>query len=223
MSDAGAYLTAGVPAPTPTVSPTQGGFDSSGVSYTLGPFSAGQDSPLGGLFGFLNGLSNNYQAGAGLAGSDFAAGLNLAVNNPSATGYVLRADTDQQYTPAQIQAIKDAETKGLSSNPLVAVGQVLGGVFGTGVNTVGTVAGSAGGTAAPLVSQGAQQGVGGVAQVASAGVSGGFLGGIQGLGAGLSNTIAGQSGGGLFPSGVGGGGTLIFVAVVVLVIILASA
>ena len=205
------------------VNPSQGGFDSSGVSYTFGPFSAGGDSPLGGVLGFLNGLNANWSAGAALAGSNYAAGLNLAVNNPAAAGYLFRADTNQQYTQDQINAIKEAETRGLSSNPFIATGQIAGSVFGTGVSTIGEVVGVTGGQAAFGTAQGVQQGVGGVATVAGAGATGGFLGAIQGLGSGVSTGLAGAGSG---PFGTAGGGvspTLILVAVIVLVIILAGA
>jgi len=219
MPDAGAYVTAGIapPADVSALGPgisgpyTRQNPDPYGrVDYQVGPFGFGAESPLGIFFNGIRPLADSLGFQDPL--NNLNRGLALQVNNPQAAGFLLRADLDQQLTPAQIQAVKSAETKNLSSNPITAVSQIIGGVFGTGVEVAGQVVGGAGQAAAFPVSAGAQQGVGGVAQVAGAGASGAFGGAIQGLGSGLSTTLGANA----------GNPTLIFVAVVVLVIILTS-
>lgn len=176
-------------------------------SYTLGPISAGANSPLGQFFGFANGLSNN-----------FATGLNAAVNAPTASAHII---SGQNVTGTDVAALQAAEAKGLSSNPFVALGQILGGIGGTGVEATGTIVGVTGTTASPGIATGASSATTGVVSAASAGVGGaasGILPGLSsGIGAALGNSGIGTGGGGAFGSTfflVGAGLLLILVFLV---------
>lgn len=152
-------------------------------SYQLGPISAGADSPLGMLLAFGQQVSGNFQAGSAQAGGQYASGLNLAVNAPqSAQAAIFGKPVD----PAVVAA---AEAKGLSPSPFAQAGQILGGLFGTGVGTIGGVVGIGGQTAAPGVAAGASAGIGGIAQTAVAGLGGGLQGLFTGSIAGVGNAL----------------------------------
>jgi hypothetical protein len=156
------------------------------ASYQLGPISAGANSPLGGFFGFISGLSSNY-----------ATGLNAAVNAPVASGHIISGG---QVTAADVAALRTAEQAGLSPNPFVQIGQVFGGIFGTGIETAGTVVGVTGTTASPGIASGSASAVTGITSGVSAGVAGGASGLLPGLssgiGAALGNAGIGNAGGG---------------------------
>jgi hypothetical protein len=160
------------------------------VSYQLGPISAGANSPLGGFFGFIQGLSSNY-----------ATGLNAAVNAPAASAHIIGGGN---VTASDVAALQAAEQKGLSDNPFVSLGQILGGIAGTGVTAGGTIVGVSGTTASPGIATGASSAVTGITSAASAGVAGGASGLLPGLssgiGAALGNSGIGTGGAGGFGS-----------------------
>ncbi len=175
------------------------------VSYQLGPISAGANSPLGGFFGFINGLSNNY-----------ATGLNVAVNDPAAATAILSDPFGTpKFTPTDIFAINAAEQKGLATNPFVQIGQVGGTLLGTGTGVIGRAVGVGGAAAGPGVASGAHGAVQGVTTVASAGVAGGASGILPGLSAGIQDALGIGSG-----SGTGGNGTFLLIAAGLILILL---
>lgn len=186
------------------------------ASYSLGPISAGANSPLGGFFGFISGLSNNY-----------ATGLNAAVLAPTASAHIL---TGGQVTTSDVTALRTAEATGLSGNPFVQLGQIFGGLTGSGVTAVGTTVGVTGTVASPGIAVGAGSAVTGITSAASAGVTGaasGILPGLSnGIGAGLTNAGIGikgalQGAGGAPGSGLGGAfGNSFFLVAAGLILIL---
>jgi hypothetical protein len=173
------------------------------VSYQLGPISAGANSPLGGFFGFISGLSSNY-----------ATGLNAAVNAPEASGHILGG---QQVTASDVQSLQAAERKGLSDNPFVALGQILGGIGGTGATAAGTVVGVGGVTASPGLATGASSAVTGVTSAAGATVAGGASGILPGLSSGIGAALHNQ---GIGTGGAGGFGSTFLLVAAGLILIL---
>ena len=161
------------------------------VAYSLGPFSFGADSPIGGFLGFANGLSNNY-----------AAGMHVASTNPTVADAIIA----NQYVPPG--AVAAAYNAPVSSNPFVAFGNAAGGFVGAGTTGIGTIAGSAGSAAAPGVAQGASGVAGGIANVGGAGLLGGLKGAVTGGLAGISTGLGSPNLGG----GGGGSGFLIVAA-----------
>lgn len=171
-------------APTPAV-----------VSYTLGPISAGANSPLGGLLGWMNGLS-----------SSFDTGLRLATVSPALSGAVIGG---QPVDPANVRTALSVNPNP-SGSPFVGIGQLIGAILGTGINAIGVTVGTAGTGASTGVSSGLRSGVSGLATVGSSGATGGFTGLIEGLGTGTVTGLSGAS------------PTLLFIALIVLIIIMAS-
>lgn len=150
-------------------------------SYTLGPISAGADSPLGGLLGFAAGLSN-----------DYSAGLTTYTNNPAVGNAIIEG---RQLSPAGVAAAQQAATTPQSSNPFVATGRIFGGLLGAGTDATGTIFRSGGDTAAPGVASGAGGITSGIFNVGGAGLAGGvsgaLSGGLSGIGTALGTPGAG--------------------------------
>lgn len=158
------------------------------TSYSLGPISAGADSPLGQLFGFAAGLSANY--GTGLA---------AAVNDPrDVQAYFAGSPLSTQ----QVQDLKDASSSplgtsgalGTASNPVTQTGTALGTLLGSGVNIIGSILGIGGKAATPGVVSGTGQAAAGISQVTVGGVTSGITGVVSGGLSGVAAALAGGAG-----------------------------
>lgn len=144
-------------------------------SYTLGPISAGADSPLGALLGFAQGISSN-----------FATGQEIYVNNPAVGNAII---SGQPLSPAGITALQAAVTTPRSSNPLVAFGQDIGSFFGAGGVGLGTIIGTAGQTGGSGIAAGASGAVGGISTLGASALGGGLQGLFSGSIAGIGNAL----------------------------------
>jgi len=159
----------------------------SGPTYTLGPISAAQGSPLGGFLAWTQGVS-----------SDFAAGNAVATANPAlaVSGILGKADPN-----ALVNAYQQGMLMQNAMTPFQSFGTTLGNVFGTGVGTVGGVVGISGTQAAPGVAGGTSAAGSGIGKVGAAGVvgalSGTLQGALSGIGTGLSSGAAGGATGGV--------------------------
>ena len=194
----GVYLPAGG-----VISPSAGG---AVTSYSLGPISAGADSPLGQFLAGISGISSAY-----------ATGVNAVVNAPSAAQAI---EYGQTLSQSQLQSLKDSSA-GLASDPFSAFGQSLGAVLGTGVATIGRVVGIGGYTAGPGVKSGAQGAVGGAADVAVSAVGGGVVGAAQGGTQGTANALGLTPGSNpAYPFGLSGSTLAILAGGLVLVLLL---
>jgi hypothetical protein len=158
------------------------------TSYSLGPISAGADSPLGQLFGFAAGLSANY-----------ATGLAAAVNDPAG---VQQIQSGQALTPAQTDTLVSASQApigsggvfGTAGNPVTQLGTALGTLLGSGVNIIGSTLGLAGKTATPGVVSGVGSAASGASQVTVGGVTSGITGVVSGGLSGVAAALAGGAG-----------------------------
>lgn len=144
-------------------------------SYTLGPISAGADSPLGAIFGFASMVSKNFETGQ-----------QVYVNNPQVGNAII---TGQPLSDAGKAALAQAVATPRTDNPIVGIGQDIGSLFGAGFQGLGSIIGIGGHTAAPGVAGGASAGVGGIAEVGTAGIGGAlqglFSGSVSGIGTAL--------------------------------------
>ena len=154
----------------------------SGPTYTLGPISAAQGSPLGGFLAFMSEASRN-----------FAVGNAIETGSPStAAAWVTGNASQAQLASAYQQGMYLQST----FNPIQSLGTTVGNVFGTGVAAVGGTIGLAGNQAAPGVAGGTSQAASGVGAVAGAGTVGTISGGLKGILSGVGTGIdSGASGG----------------------------
>lgn len=170
-------------------------------SYTLGPISAGSDSPLGQLFGFAQGISQN-----------FSLGQQVYVNNPQLGGAIISgAASEQNLSPAGIAALQTAATTPRTSNPFVALGQDLGSILGSGATGLGTIIGVGGKTAGPGVAAGASGASSGVITGITSAIGGAASGILPGISAGIENALGlpGEGGAGIGVLVLGGLAVLI--------------
>lgn len=155
-------------------------------TYTLGPISAGSDSPLGQLFGFAQGISQN-----------FAVGQQVYVNNPGLAGSIISGQaTEANLSPAGIAALQTAATTPRTSNPFVALGQDLGSILGSGATGLGTIIGVGGKTAGPGVAAGASGASSGILTGVTSAIGGAASGILPGISAGIENALGLPGGGG---------------------------
>ena len=127
----------------------------SGPTYSLGPISAAQGSPLGGFLAWTQGIS-----------SDFAAGNAVATANPAVAvaGVLGTANSSDLVNAYQQGRIMQA-----SYTPFQSFGSTLGNVFGTGVGTIGGIVGGAGKQASAGVAAGMNQAATGTVSVNTTG------------------------------------------------------
>lgn len=155
-------------------------------TYTLGPISAGSDSFLGGLFGFAQGVSQN-----------FALGQQVYVNNPALGNAIISGKaTPDNLSSAGVQAVVAASAKPRSNNPFLAFGEDIGSLFGAGFLGAGSIIGTAGNTAGPGIAAGASAGTGGILNGVTSAIGGAASGVLPGIGAGISNALGLPDGGG---------------------------
>jgi hypothetical protein len=153
----------------------------SGPTYTLGPISAAEGSPLGGLLAFASQASSNYARGNAIETGSPATAVAYFTGNPSLT-------QDQLDSAYQAGIAAQANMSGPAN-----VANAVGNVFGAGVTTIGNAAGVTGKAASAGVSAGTSQATTGAVSVGSSAVTGALSGILPGLSSGVTSSLSGIS------------------------------